>query len=55
MWEIVSAADVLEQKRPIIFKSRFSSALISIKDLLYVLYDTSIEMNMMNQIERLPK
>lgn len=55
MWEIVSAADVLEQRRPNIFKSQFSSALISIKDLLYVLSDTSTSKNMMNQTEKLPK
>lgn len=49
MWEI-SAADVLEQKRPIIFKIPFSSALIAIKDL-----HLSVSKNMMNSIEQLPK
>lgn len=55
MWEIVSAADIFEQKRPIIFKSRFSSALFSINALLYVLCDISISKNMINRIEKLPK
>lgn len=50
MWEMVSAADVLEQKRPIIFKTPFSSALIAIKDL-----HLSVSKNMMNSIEKLPK
>lgn len=55
MWEMFSASDVPEQKRPIIFESRFQRALISIIDHLHVLYDTSIAKIRMNRIEKLPK